>query len=223
MLTIVAASTITTVPNTPRADPLGIEVDNTLNGVVKQLPHDSLVTSVAPRQRPGDRSDSNRCSSSISIAEAAEQDDEQDYEQAEDANDAVSRHCDEEEAGDRAELPRQPHSLERACQNVSGFCDGDGHRSDEGDRDSSHDVDSGSSSDSDGGSDDDADDDYNDDGNSSDTDGEANGRSKERDTGRSPSLTSSDNSHIITLPAMIRRRARLGRTNDRELPRTQKT
>ena len=102
MLTVMAASTITTVSNTPRADSPGLEVGGDLNGAVQQSPHDSLITSVPPRQRPSDGSDSNWCPSSICTAEVAEQDDGQ----AEDANEAVSSHCDDHEAGDRAELPR---------------------------------------------------------------------------------------------------------------------
>ncbi|KAM3538616.1 hypothetical protein ARSEF1564_008463 [Beauveria bassiana] len=98
------ASTITTVPNTPRADSSGFEVDNDLNGAVQHSPHDSLTTSVPQ-------------GNGLAIAE-------QDHGQAEDGNESVLSDCDYE-AGDRAELPRQSQSHE------SGDCDGS-HDADSG-------------------------------------------------------------------------------------------
>ncbi|EJP62027.1 uncharacterized protein BBA_09075 [Beauveria bassiana ARSEF 2860] len=187
------ASTMTTVPNTPRAVESGLEVDDDMNGALQHsTPPVSLTTSVSPRQEPGDGSKSSRCSPSLSAAEVAERD----LGQVEDANESVSSHCDHHEADDRAELLRQTQPHESASQNVLAS-DADGHTTDVGDCNSSRDADSDSSGDSSGGSNGDGDgddDEYDDDGSSRDTD-EDDRHSKKRGTRRSPFVSSSDHGH----------------------------
>ncbi|PQK15644.1 hypothetical protein BB8028_0005g11560 [Beauveria bassiana] len=179
------ASTMTTVPNTPRAVESGLEVDDDMNGALRHSTPASLTTSVFPRQEPRHGPNSSRCSPSLSAAEGTEQDSGQ----VEDANESVSSYCDHHVADDRAELPRQTQPHESASQNVLASNDAYAHTTDVGDCDSSGDADSHSSSD------DGDDDDYDDDGSSRDTDEEDDGHSKKRGTDRSPSVSSSDNGH----------------------------
>ncbi|EJP61981.1 uncharacterized protein BBA_09029 [Beauveria bassiana ARSEF 2860] len=191
------ASTMTTVPNTPRAVASGLEVDNDLNGAVQHSISPVSLTTVSRRQEPRDGLNSSRCPPSLSAAEVAEQD----QGQVEDANESVSSHCGHHEADDRAELPRQIQPHESASQNVLACNDADGHTTDVGGCDSSRDADSDNSSDSSGGSDGNGDgDDDDDDRSSRDTDEEDGGHSKNRGTARSPSVNNSDNGHADDPP-----------------------
>ncbi|OAA35584.1 hypothetical protein BBO_08613 [Beauveria brongniartii RCEF 3172] len=180
------ASTMTTVPNTPRAVESGLEVDDDLNGAVQHsISLVSLTTSVSPRQEPRDDLNSSRCSPSLSATEVAEQD----QGQVEDANESVSSHCGHHEADDRAELPPQTQPHESASQNVLAANDPDGHTTDVGDF--------GSDGGGDGGGNDD---DYDDDRSSRDTDEEDDVHSKKRGTDRSSSVNQSDNGHADDPP-----------------------
>ncbi|KAH8720998.1 hypothetical protein HC256_001376 [Beauveria bassiana] len=188
-----------TVPYTPRAVISSLEVDDDLNGAVQHSPPPASLTTSAP-QRQGLRNglDSSRCSASISTAEVAEQD----HEQAEDANEPLSSPCGNHGPSGPAELPRQTQPHESGSQNDSASIDADNNIADDGDRHSSRDADSDSSSDSNSGSDgDDVDHDYDDDGSPSDTDGEDGSHSKKRKTGRSPSVTGSDDGHADGFPS----------------------
>ncbi|KAM0665663.1 hypothetical protein ACQRIU_005924 [Beauveria bassiana] len=193
------APTMPTVPYTPRAVISSLKVDDDLDGAVQHSPPPASLTTSAP-QRQGLRNglDSSRCSASISTAEAAEQD----HEQAEDANEPLSSPCGNHGPSGPAELPRQTQPHESGSQNDSASIDADGNTADDGDRHSSRDADSDSSSDRNSGSDgDDVDDDYDDDGSPSDTDGEDGSHSKKRKTGRSPSVTGSDDGHADGFPS----------------------
>ncbi|KAM3547887.1 hypothetical protein ARSEF4850_009742 [Beauveria asiatica] len=181
------ALTITTVADTPRALPLGSEVDDHLRAPVQRSPSPtSLITSVPPSQGPRSGSDSSRRSPGTSTEKA-----EQDHGQPEDASEPLSSQGDKDEPGEPAELPRRIQSHESASQNVLTSSDSDGHATDDGESDCSRNADSASSSDSDGDSDSD-DGDYDDDGRSSDSDGRDGCHSKKRGTF---SATSSNNSH----------------------------
>ncbi|KZZ99242.1 hypothetical protein BBO_09500 [Beauveria brongniartii RCEF 3172] len=185
-----SASTITTVPNTPRDVSLSPEGDDDLDGAAQCSPSAFPTTSPPPRQASTDGPDSSRRSPSIPTDVA-----EQGHGQAEDADESLSSHRNNREPSCCAELLRQTQPHEGAIHNDSASIDGDGNIADDGDSDSSsRDGDSDSGSDSDGGNDGE-DDDYNDDGSSSDTDGEDGGHSKKRSADQSPSVTSSDDGH----------------------------
>ncbi len=186
-LIIVAASTITTVPNTPRALPLGSAVDDHLSAPVQRTTSPTfLTTSVLARQGPRDRLDSSRRSPGTCTTEVAEQV----HGQAEDANRLFSGYCVNHEPSGPAELPRQTQPPESASQNDSASIDGGGNTANDGDRDSCSDR----SSDSDGGNDGD-DDNHDDDGSSSDTDSEDGGYIKKRGIERLHSVSSFDSGH----------------------------
>ncbi|KAM0739962.1 hypothetical protein ACQRIT_005146 [Beauveria bassiana] len=183
-----SASTITTVPNTPRDVSLSPEGDDDLDGAAQCSLSAFPTTSPPPRQASTDGPDSGRRSPSIPTEVA-----EQGHGQAEDADESLSSHRNNREPSCCAELLRQTQPHEGAIHNDLASIDGDGI-ADDGDSDSSRDADSDSSSDNDSGNDGE-DDDYNDDGSSSDTDGEDGGHSKKRRADQSPSVTSSADGH----------------------------
>lgn len=180
-----AASTIATVPNTPRALSLGPEVDDHLRAPVQRSPSlTSLTTSVVSRQGPRDGLDSSRRSPGTCTTGPAEQD----HGRAEDASEPLSSECDNHEPGGPAKLSRrtQPHGSAIWDDSASIDGDGDGKTAEDGDSDSSDDSDGGNDGD---------DDDYGDDGSSSDADGEDGGYSKKRGMDRSSSASSLGSSH----------------------------
>lgn len=182
----VAAATMATVVDTPRASLLGSEVLDHLSASIQRLASLTCVTtSVPPGQGSRDGLDSSRRSPGTSTEIAVP-----DHGQIEGASESLTRQGDNHEP-DAADLPRPTAPHGSASQNDSVSTDGHGKTTVDGDSDSCGD----SSNDSDGGNDGD-DDDYDDDGSSNDTDNEDGDYNKKRAIDRSPSVSRFDSGHV---------------------------
>ncbi|KAM3548433.1 hypothetical protein ARSEF4850_009417 [Beauveria asiatica] len=133
------ASTMTTVPNTPRAVKLGLKVDGDMNGALRHSTPASLATSVFARQEPRDGPNSSRCSPSLSAAEVAEQDHGQPHESA--SQNVLASNDADAHTTDVGDCDSSGDEDSHSSSDSDGGSDGDGYNDDYEDDGSSYDTD----------------------------------------------------------------------------------